>query len=175
LWDLRLVDPDNRGPIDFARRASALAEISKGDTENAEQALRGLVEQWHDGKIKLYLLAKALGFRRDHADLFHEGEFVPLQTTGCHAENVIAFLRRTPTSSVLAVMPRWLCRIVGKTGGRSREIDWCDTQITLPSDSAETWKSILSPSQVRSQPRERGACLMLSELFRQFPVAFFEG
>jgi len=175
LWDLRLVDPDNRGPIDFARRASALAEISKGDTENAEQALRGLVEQWHDGKIKLYLLAKALGFRRDHADLFHEGEFVPLQTTGCHAENVIAFLRRTPTSSVLAVMPRWLCRIVGKTGGRSREIDWCDTQITLPSDSAEAWKSILSPSQVRSQPRERGACLMLSELFRQFPVAFFEG
>ncbi len=175
LWDLRLVDPDNRGPIDFARRASALAEISKGDAENAEQALRGLVEHWRDGKIKLHLLGKALRFRRDHADLFHDAEFVPLQTAGCHAENVIAFLRRTPTSSVLAVMPRWLCQIAEKTGGHSREIDWCDTHIMLPSDSPETWKSILSPSQVRSKPREGGACLMLSELFREFPVAFFEG
>ena len=65
LWDLRLVDPDNRGPIDFAKRTAALESIANAETSN--QAPRDLVENWHDGCIKLYLIWKALRFRRDHA------------------------------------------------------------------------------------------------------------
>src|SRR6202140_4156401 len=61
LWDLRLVDPDNRGPIDFAKRAAALESIARADSR---QTLRNFVEHWHDGCIKLYLIWKAIRFRR---------------------------------------------------------------------------------------------------------------
>ena len=64
LWDLRLVDPDNRGPIDFAKRASALKGISAAESASEDHALRDLVTHWQDGRIKLYLTWKALSFRR---------------------------------------------------------------------------------------------------------------
>ena len=175
LWDLRLVDPDNRGAIDFARRETALKEIESSEGTDIKEALRGFVEHWQDGKIKLYLIRKALRFRRDHGDLFHEGEFVPLQVAGCHSENVIAFLRRTPSASTLVVLPRWLCRIADKSGSLPARIDWCDTHIVLPPPSPRNWKSILAPTELASQDRQTGACLMLNDLLNDFPVAFFQG
>jgi (1->4)-alpha-D-glucan 1-alpha-D-glucosylmutase len=175
LWDLRLVDPDNRGAIDFARRETALKEIESSEGTHIKEALRGFVEHWQDGKIKLYLIRKALRFRRDHGDLFHEGEFVPLQVAGCHSENVIAFLRRTPSASTLVVLPRWLCRIADKSGSLPARIDWCDTHIVLPPPSPRNWKSILAPTELASQDRQTGACLMLNDLLNDFPVAFFQG
>ena len=175
LWDLRLVDPDNRGAIDFARRETALKEIESSEGTHIKEARRGFVEHWQDGKIKLYLIRKALRFRRDHGDLFHEGEFVPLQVAGCHSENVIAFLRRTPSASTLVVLPRWLCRIADKSGSLPARIDWCDTHIVLPPPSPRNWKSILAPTELASQDRQTGACLMLNDLLNDFPVAFFQG
>jgi (1->4)-alpha-D-glucan 1-alpha-D-glucosylmutase len=175
LWDLRLVDPDNRGAIDFARRETALKEIESSEGTDIKEARRGFVEHWQDGKIKLYLIRKALRFRRDHGDLFHEGEFVPLQVAGCHSENVIAFLRRTPSASTLVVLPRWLCRIADKSGSLPARIDWCDTHIVLPPPSPRNWKSILAPTELASQDRQTGACLMLNDLLNDFPVAFFQG
>ena len=175
LWDLRLVDPDNRGAIDFAHRASLLGEINNNDAGKSEEALRVLIENWRDGRIKLHLIQKSLRFRRDHTDLFHKGEFLPLEVAGCHSENVIAFLRRTSAASVLVVMPRWLCQIAGKDGAESQEIDWSDTRIALPPECPDIWQSILSPRQVKSQNQGSRACLMLSDLFRDFPVAFFHG
>ena len=175
LWDLRLVDPDNRGAIDFARRETALKEIESSEGTDIKEARRGFVEHWQDGKIKLYLIRKALRFRRDNGDLFHEGEFVPLQVAGCHSENVIAFLRRTPSASTLVVLPRWLCRIADKSGSLPARIDWCDTHIVLPPPSSRNWKSILAPTELASQDRQTGACLMLNDLLNDFPVAFFQG
>ena len=175
LWDLRLVDPDNRGAIDFARRETVLKEIESSEGTHIKEARRGFVEHWQDGKIKLYLIRKALRFRRDHGDLFHEGEFVPLQVAGCHSENVIAFLRRTPSASTLVVLPRWLCRIADKSGSLPARIDWCDTHIVLPPPSPRNWKSILAPTELASQDRQTGACLMLNDLLNDFPVAFFQG
>ena len=175
LWDLRLVDPDNRGLVDFERREAALKEIGKSEGENKTEALARLVDRWHDGRIKLYLIRKALRFRRDHDDLFHEGEFVPLRAVGCHAKNVIAFLRKTLSTSALVVVPRWLSRIAGEFGGESKKIDWCDTHIVLPAGSPPIWRSILEPKELVSQDRQSGAILMLNELLGDFPVAFLEG
>ena len=75
LWDLRLVDPDNRGPIDFDKRIGRPSKASRKLTPSIlAMALQNLVENWHDGRIKLYLIWKAIRFRRDHDDLFRDGE-----------------------------------------------------------------------------------------------------
>jgi (1->4)-alpha-D-glucan 1-alpha-D-glucosylmutase len=167
LWDLRLVDPDNRGPIDFAKRAAALESIAHADSA---QALRNFVENWHDGCVKMYLIWKAIRFRRDHVDLFRDGEFLPLQSAGVSARNVTAFLRKHGASWVLAAIPRWLSQVPKKG---SREFDWGDTKLSLPSDSPAEWGSILTNRQllIRNEAGERH--VMVNDLLREFPVAFF--
>jgi (1->4)-alpha-D-glucan 1-alpha-D-glucosylmutase len=169
LWDLRLVDPDNRGPIDFGKRVAALHSVANLDTADSV-TLRELVEHWPDGCIKLYLIRKALHFRRDHTDLFRDGEFVPLQTTGVNARNVSAFLRRHGNSWALAAVPRWLSQVTAKG---NRGFDWGDTKLKLPSDSPADWKSVLTQTQLTLRNDAGAPQLMAGDLLQEFPVAFF--
>ena len=87
LWDLSLVDPDNRRPVDFAKRASVLASVEIPDWEN-------LVQHWPDGHIKLAWTRHLLKLRNELADVFTDGDYRPLQVTGRHRDHVIAFARR---------------------------------------------------------------------------------
>ncbi len=166
LWDLRLVDPDNRGPIDFAKRTAALDSVSHADSA---PALSHLVEHWHDGCIKLYLISRALRFRRDHVDLFLQGELLPLQSTGANARNVAAFVRKQGSSWALVVIPRWLSQV--PTGGQGG-FDWGDTRLTLPTGSPAEWNSILTPARFVSNKENGSQHLMLKDLLQEFPVAF---
>jgi len=184
LWDLRLVDPDNRGPIDFAKRSTALKGIASSESAAPDRALRDLVTHWQDGRIKLYLIWKALSFRRAHADLFLDAEFVPLESAGCRAANIIAFLRRTANSSALIAVPRWLSQLPTPANSSqpsraedlvNREFDWCDTRVILPAGSPSVWESILTPGRLSTETRDGQLCLLMSEVFRDFPVAFLSG
>ena len=176
LWDLRLVDPDNRGPVDFAKRMAALKDLEEEVTgslaEKGMEKARELVSHWEDGKIKLFLIRKALGFRRQHAALFANGEFLPAEARGPAAENVVAFFRRHEKDWSLSVMPRWLARDKSKGGVR-----WRDTTIVLPKDAPEEWSNVLTGAQSRvrvqdgEQVRDPERLLDVEELFGDFPVA----
>jgi (1->4)-alpha-D-glucan 1-alpha-D-glucosylmutase len=167
LWDLRLVDPDNRGPIDFNKRSAALDSIAQADSI---QAVQTLIENWHDGCLKLYLIWKATRFRRDDADLFRDGDFIPLQTAGSFSRNVTAFLRRKENSWALAVVPRWLSQVPAKENG---EFNWGDTTVILPSDSPPEWNNILTPEKLASNHEGGEPHVLVKYLFQMFPVAFF--
>lgn len=172
LWDLRMVDPDNRGAIDFERRKDALKQITQV-VSSGPAALRDILDHWPDGRIKLYVIRQALHFRRDHVNLFHQGEFLTLESTGCHAKNVIAFLRRTQTSIALIAVPRWLTQIAKKESDAPAILDWCDTRIILPQDVPHQWVSVFSSLQVNAQARGAESSLMLNDVFREFPVGLF--
>ncbi len=167
LWDLRLVDPDNRGPIDFNKRAAALDSIAHLDFLHAMQTL---VENWYDGCIKLYVIWKAIRFRRDHADVFRDGEFIPLQTTGLYSRNVTAFLRRKESSWALAAVPRWLSHV--PTTGK-HQFNWGNTSLMLPTDAPDQWNSVLTPTQLATNEEAGEHRVMLGNLFQEFPVALF--
>jgi (1->4)-alpha-D-glucan 1-alpha-D-glucosylmutase len=172
LWDLRLVDPDNRGPVDFRRRAAALAEIINADAANHAGNARALISHWCDGHVKLYLTWKALRYRRDHCQLFHSGDFLPLKSAGCRAQNIVAFLRRRETSAAIVAVPRWLSQIRPKSEENPLELDWCDTRITLPAGASPEWTSVFGGSHLSAQSRNGQTHLMAEDLFRDFPVAF---
>lgn len=167
FWDLRLVDPDNRGPIDFKKRASALESLVNADSANG---LRNLMDSWQDGCIKLYLIWKAISFRRDHADLFREGELIPLQAWGAHSRHVVAFIRKKKDSFVLAAIPRWLSQLPAK---RNCGIDWGETMLNLPANSPAEWNNILAPGTLLSESGTSQPRLRVDDLFPEFPVAFF--
>ena len=167
LWDLRLVDPDNRGPIDFSRRMQALHKISGIDSVDS---LRNTVENWQDGCLKLYLIWKALRFRRDHDELFHAGDFWLLKSAGARSRNLIAILRRHENSWAFAAFPRWLSQV---PANGKQTWDWGDTRITLPADSPIDWQNVLTPAQFSLQEDDAGKQILARDLFQEFPVAFF--
>jgi (1->4)-alpha-D-glucan 1-alpha-D-glucosylmutase len=105
LWDLSLVDPDNRRPVDFATRRRILQEIAADDRPRAQVA-RELYESWEDGRIKLFLTQAALHARRENPDLFVGGAYNPLEPTGPRAANVMAFSRTSHGRTAMVVVPR---------------------------------------------------------------------
>jgi (1->4)-alpha-D-glucan 1-alpha-D-glucosylmutase len=110
LWDLNLVDPDNRRPVDYTARREKLAAIEpllSGHGDRAE-ALKELLEHWEDGRAKLFVTAKALRHRRERADLFLKGSYSPLNVRGNSAERFIAFRRRFGAEEAVVVAPRLL-------------------------------------------------------------------
>jgi (1->4)-alpha-D-glucan 1-alpha-D-glucosylmutase len=87
FWDLSLVDPDNRRPVDFAERAKVLALVETPDWES-------LARDWPNGHLKLAWTRHLLKFRTELADVFTDGDYEPLQVSGPHRDHVIAFARR---------------------------------------------------------------------------------
>ncbi|MBI2562304.1 MAG: malto-oligosyltrehalose synthase [candidate division NC10 bacterium] len=177
VWDFSLVDPDNRRPVDFAARAALLAglreRIAAGDL--AELA-RELVEDWPDGRIKLYTIHRALMSRRRTPDLFRTGAYVPLPTTGRHAERLCAFARRGGTWTVHTVVPRLVAPLTD-TGARlplGREV-WGDTWVVLPEEVPRgSYTNLFTGAEVQAVEHDGGARLAVGDLLAEFPVALLE-
>ena len=174
LWDLRLVDPDNRAPVDFERRIASLRQLVQDEAKNPAALIRSLVEQWHDGRIKLFLLQKAIRFRRENAFLLQEGDFLPLETRGECRQNVVCFIRRQNGQQILVAVQRWLSRVASSTD--HGKPDWHNTEVLLPEKSSHRWQSILCGHEVTIHENVRTqseGSLGIADLFAHFPVALF--
>jgi (1->4)-alpha-D-glucan 1-alpha-D-glucosylmutase len=104
MWDLSLVDPDNRRPVDYDARRHALAGIAQASPED-------LLAHWKDGRIKLFLTHKLLQYRRAHFDLFAAGDYLPVAATGPFADSLFAFARRHGGQTLLVIAPRLTARV----------------------------------------------------------------
>ncbi len=166
LWDLRLVDPDNRQPVDFALRMEALNELEREMAERSLGKARELAEHWEDGKIKLFLIRKTLGYRRQHAALFANGDFLPADVRGPAAQHVVAFFRRRENEWALVVVPRWLARQKTSVDALLRE-----TAIVLPKDAPEAWSNVLTGARSKAHVVDGVHVLDVKELVADFPVA----
>jgi (1->4)-alpha-D-glucan 1-alpha-D-glucosylmutase len=175
LWDLRLVDPDNRAPVDFKRRMALLEQLARDETTDAAGLIGNLLEHWRDGRINLFLVQKAIRFRRENAALFQEGEFLPLVTKGECGQNVVCFMRRRNGNQVLVAVPRWLSQVA--SSARSQR-DWHDAEVVLPADSSVRWQSVVTGHEVMTHEESggqslTGQSLKVANLLEHFPVAFF--
>jgi (1->4)-alpha-D-glucan 1-alpha-D-glucosylmutase len=118
FWDLSLVDPDNRRPVDFAARAAALPVL-----ENPDWA--GLAQHWPDGHIKLAWTRHLLKLRSELADVFSHGDYQPLEVSGPHRDHVIAFARRRGRDAVITAVARSCAAFSqgGRTWPRGESLD----------------------------------------------------
>ncbi len=155
LWDLSLVDPDNRRPVDYAKRRQLLSSLGDASPELA----RDLVANFTDGRIKLHVTRTGLQHRRRDPQLFLDGSYRPIPA-GPH---VIAFERSHGKARLVCVtprLPRTLTR--GEQPWPLGDV-WGDQMIELP---AATWKNALTGE------RFAAGSLALRELFATFPVAW---
>ena len=160
LWDLHLVDPDNRGPIDFARRRQLLEEMEKVDFEQA----RG---QWRDGRLKLRVIRAILQLRGEWPALFGEGAYEPLKIEGANAACAIAFRRRWRDTEILVCVARLVAqKLAGDLGAYWRaDALFHDTVLREIRDGA--YREILSGRV--AETRDGG--LPLDRVLAALPVA----
>jgi len=172
LWSFALVDPDNRRPVDYAKRGLLLKELYSGQEKDRNALLEELMANMDDGRIKLYLTASALRFRKENRELFEQGEYVPLETGGEMKECVCAFARRGDTDECVTVVPRFMTRLTGISGPVPPVPDnWKDTVIILPSGDGTRYENVLTGEvMVTTAYREQGS-LYAGEVFARFPVA----
>jgi (1->4)-alpha-D-glucan 1-alpha-D-glucosylmutase len=142
-WDLSLLDPDNRRPVDFDARHAVLREVASMDAG----AVMGRAD---DGAPKLWLIARCLGLRARRPELFASAVYKPLEVAGARARHAIAFSR-----GALAVVAPTL--VAGVAAG------WGDTTVTLP-DGA--WADALTGAT-----RDGGKPLELASVLERFPVS----
>jgi (1->4)-alpha-D-glucan 1-alpha-D-glucosylmutase len=173
LWDLRLVDPDNRGLVDFDRRTSMLETIDQKRAAAPETLIDNLLDHWHGGCIKMFVTQRALQYRGQNSLLFQEGEFIPLEVTGRHSDNVVAFLRRYNRQYVLTAVPRWLSQIAELPSKSRPQVDWQDTAICLPPGSPGKWTNIFTGKTLVSNQSD-GNSVSLDHLLKHFHVSLLD-
>ncbi|HEX7969877.1 MAG TPA: malto-oligosyltrehalose synthase, partial [Stellaceae bacterium] len=105
------------------------------------------------------------GFRAESPEVFEGGAYVPLQTSGRHAERLVAFARIADGHVAVAVAPRLVAPLL-RDGGT---IDWDDTTVSLP--SARAWRDVLSGRGLGTREGQ----ITAAELLADFPVALLGG
>src|SRR5580704_12302355 len=169
LWDFRLVDPDNRQPVDFEARKVALTKMRALD-ESPSPAYIEVAKAWQDGGIKLYVIWKALQQRAQHPELYSDGEFLTLEARGKRAEHVTAFARRLQRDWAVIVVPRWLARAGFPLPPQGTGQFWGDTRVLLPKAAPTQWKNVFTNGIVTVEGKNASRLIRLNDL-GQFPVA----
>lgn len=169
LWDLSLVDPDNRRPVDFGRRIRLLNELMQQENRGLQPLIGQMLGSWQDGRVKLYLTCKALNARRASGDLFLDGNYVPIQVAGRRQEHICAFGRCKQGAWALVIVPRLLTGLVPVGSFPLGAEVWKDELLFLPQDSPRCWLNALTGEKL--EVSGSGKELPLSDILRTFPVA----
>jgi (1->4)-alpha-D-glucan 1-alpha-D-glucosylmutase len=158
LWDLTLVDPDNRRPVDFQHRMDLLKEIK---SKESPDSIQELLKKRNNGAIKLYLISKVLGIRKQYADLFLNGEYIPLEIQGELQKHLIAFARKLGQSWVMTIVPRFSRQLADE------QHQWKNAFLCLSKEAPRQWKDVFTGKKL-SIPGK----IPLEGLFHHFPVVF---
>jgi len=144
LWDLSLVDPDNRRPVDYELRGKLLEEMKTLDAS-------GVMARMDEGLPKLWVIHRALSLRNAHSDWFdRDAAYEPLPVRGAKSDHVIAYARG---ENIVTVTPRlWL----------TLKDDWDDTHVSVP---AGTWMNQLTNESIE------GGETRIDALLNRFPMA----
>lgn len=175
VWDLTLVDPDNRRPVDYEARRRALAEIGDQGPGTREPgsgiAARAtdLLASRADGRAKMFVVARALAARRRLREVYERGDYVPLQTLGSRADCLFAFARRAGARAAITVVPRLVATLQpdASTPPIGRSV-WMDTAIEAP---AGRYCEVFTGRSIQTGEQDGRAVIPAAVLFDSFPVA----
>ncbi len=152
LWDLNLVDPDNRRPVDYEERKRLIESLSATTPEE-------LVSDWKSGRAKLHTIRRLLSLRSEFPELFQHGSYQPLRVEGVHAQRAVGCLREHGDQMIAVLVPRLTAPVGFPPLGKV----WKSTHVELPPG---IWRNVLTEEQIEST-----GMVPLGLVFARFPVA----
>ena len=165
-WDLSMVDPDNRRPVNYAQRGDALQTLDAPDAAHRTVLLRQLTDNLLDPSIKLYVLSNALQIRRRFSELFAEGSYQPLAVRGKRKDHLLAFRRVWHTQEVVVLIPLRIAKLPLTHSLPLGETCWDDTQVLLPDTEQTQWQHAFTHQTITVTDH-----LSVSKVLQDFPVA----
>ncbi|MEO8849895.1 MAG: malto-oligosyltrehalose synthase [Casimicrobiaceae bacterium] len=172
LWDLNMVDPDNRRPVDFAHRVRMLQEFAARGIQ--APPADALLAAWPGGSVKLWLTWRLLQLRKQRAQWFDRAGYMPIATRGAHSDRVCAYARRAGCELLLCVVPRLWSSLPGaRSAWPLGAAFWGDTAVVLPID-ARRWRNVLTGEAVDGESAMRACLLPVGSILATFPVASLE-
>ena len=177
LWDLSLVDPDNRRPVDFERRVVAVNDVDAVlalDPEPRAGTISEWMRGWEDGRVKLLVTATGLRLRRQLPDLFLDGTYLPLQTEMTVPADAIGFARLSTDGSTAAVFiaPRLCHRLVTPEQPLPLGECWKTSRVMLPAAVRDReFQDVVTGATIRPARGADRAWLFVGDALRVLPVS----
>ena len=171
LWDLSLVDPDNRRPVDYAKRQAFLNEMRKKASApaGAMEVVNDICRDLSDGRIKLWTTHRTLQLRQQKTDVFQHGTYQPLIAEGTYRENLIGFLLSSREGeAVVTLLPRFACSLMAGKVAMPLGEAWGDGSVSVPSLAGRQLRNVFTDEMVSVGPDGK---LVLRDAFAAFPVA----
>ena len=160
LWELSLVDPDNRRPVNYQKRREFLQDIKTQKEQDILQLIKELIATKENGKIKLFLTHQLLTARKKYPELFLNGDYQAIEVTGKHRDSIVAFRRNYQDRTLIAIAPRFLTGVV-KPGQLPLGVEvWEDTSLKL---AKENWLNLIDGQKVPAGT--------VGKILQNFPVA----
>ncbi|MGJ3247633.1 MAG: malto-oligosyltrehalose synthase [Elainellaceae cyanobacterium] len=166
FWDLSLVDPDNRRPVDYDARLKALRTLKHQSQSDIASLLDDLKQHATSGHIKMFTIARALAARHEHLDLFQQGTYIPIRAVGQFQDNIVAFARQKGYQVALTVIPRFLTSMVEPGTFPVGEAVWADTHLEIPKAIRGNWINAMTDESLPDEPQ-----LPIAKILKSFPVA----
>lgn len=169
LWDLALVDPDNRRPVDYDRRRRLLDRFDG-------VSLPADVEQWRDGAVKQAVIRRALDLRLRRPALFAQGDYRPLTVRGPRAGHVVAYARSAGDDHVVVVAPLLTARLwPDNLAVPPLAAVWRGCHVEAPRRGGPGRFRDLFSGRLHQAVSRRGALVLpLADVFAVFPLALLE-
>jgi malto-oligosyltrehalose synthase/4-alpha-glucanotransferase len=167
-WDLSLVDPDNRRPVDYKRNKEILS--STREKEERKDFHSNLWKNRQHPQLKIWMTHKLFELRKAHPVLFSEGEYQPLGVEGKYAQHVLAFARSYKKQFFIVVVPLHLAKLAAQQNTSLDNLKWEDTRIMLPPNADAEWEHVLL---ARKDKHEKA--ILITHLFDVLPFAILKG
>lgn len=161
LWDLSLVDPDNRRAVDYEKRTKWLGELA----EAAD--IPTLWENRYDGKIKLWLQHLLLQDRKKHAEAYKTASYIPIEVKGKYADHILAYARKSAQSTTVVVVPLHLAALCESQNADIFSINWKNTRLEIPAGAPEEWVQLFTSEK----GKVKAGVIKLEDIFKDMPLA----
>jgi (1->4)-alpha-D-glucan 1-alpha-D-glucosylmutase len=160
FWNFALVDPDNRGLVDYDARERAL-----DDLDAIASRLRGSASlDVFDNRVKLFVTKQLLALRKSRSELFTRGSYRPLEVRGRRAEHVVAFMRNNAEQISVSIAARLTNELLASRGSEW----WEDTSVLLPPDfTVATMTSAITGEELRISD----ATIRVAHILAKLPAA----
>ncbi|MGV3509725.1 MAG: 4-alpha-glucanotransferase, partial [Sphingobacteriaceae bacterium] len=159
LWDLSLVDPDNRRAVDYDKRSEFLENLGSSETEQ-------LWENRYTGRIKLWLTSVLLKARRENSEFFVNADYIPLKVKGKYKEHILAFARKFKGQWFITVVPLHLAKLSKVQKLSLSELKWKNTRIVLPDNAPNEFENLISNTKTQCEKE-----IFIKDIFSSLPLA----
>lgn len=143
-----------------------LASIREREDSNIGRLIQDLLATREDGKVKLFLIYRALKARKTNRETFREGAYLPLESVGRFRSHVIAFARKYEQQWAVVIAPRFLSHLIQEGEFPLGKEVWQDTEVIMPDQSPTEWRNALT-----SEVLSAGNALHVGDMLISFPVA----